>query len=95
MHRTQIEIYSNLEAYVCHDNKSNFSNEKKIYFSSKFSENLFLKRRLVPVALFTSMEKTQSKSKYRQSAMVLLAFPCERIAVGISSRAAFYLFVVA
>ena len=42
MHRTQIEIYSNLEAYVCHDNKSNFSNEKKIYFSSKFSVNPFL-----------------------------------------------------
>ena len=29
MHRTQIEIYSNLGAYVCHDNKSNFSNENK------------------------------------------------------------------
>ena len=43
MHRTQIEIYSNLEAYVCHDNKSNFFlNEKKTYFSSKFSENPFL-----------------------------------------------------
>ena len=43
MHRTQIEICSNLEAYVCHDNKSNFSNEKKkTYFSSKFSENPFL-----------------------------------------------------
>ena len=45
MHRMQIEIYSNLEAYVCHDNKSNFSNEKKnkkTYFSSKFSENPFL-----------------------------------------------------
>ena len=42
MHRKQIEIYSNLEAYVYHDNKSNFSNEKKAYFSSKFSENPFL-----------------------------------------------------
>ena len=42
MHKTQIEIYSNLEAYVCHDNKNNFSNEKKTYFSSIFSENPFL-----------------------------------------------------
>ena len=43
MHRTQINIYSNLEAYIYHDNKSIFSNEKKTYFSSKFSENPFLK----------------------------------------------------
>ena len=51
---------------------------------------------LVPVALFTTMEKTQSKSKYRQFAMVCLLFSAnEHIAVGISSRAAFYLFVVA
>ena len=35
-------------------------------------------RSLVPVVLFTSAEKTQSKSKYRQFTMVLLAFPCER-----------------
>ena len=42
MRRTQIEIYLNLEAYVCHDNNSNFSHEKKTYFSSKFSENPFL-----------------------------------------------------
>ena len=63
MHRTQIEIYSNLEAYVCHDKKSNFSKEKKTYFSSKFLENLFLVRSLVPVALFTSAVKMQSKSK--------------------------------
>ena len=42
MPRTQIEFYSNLEAYVCHDNKSNFSNEKKTFFSSKYSENPFL-----------------------------------------------------
>ena len=76
MHRTQIEIYSNLEAYVCHDNKSNFSNEKKTYFS----ENTFLNAySLVPVALFTSAEKTQNKSKYRQFAMVLLAFLRERM----------------
>ena len=53
-------------------------------------------RSLVPFALFTSMEKTQSKSKYRRFAMVLLAFLRERrFAVGISSRAAFNLFVVA
>ena len=42
MHRTQIEIYSNLGDYICHDNKSNSSNEKKTYFLSKFSENPFL-----------------------------------------------------
>ena len=35
-------------------------------------------RNLVPVALFTSAEKTQSKSKYRRFAMVLLAFLRER-----------------
>ena len=53
-------------------------------------------RSLVPVALFTSVEKTQSKSKYRRFAMFLLVFSeNERFAVGISSRAAFYLFVVA
>ena len=52
-------------------------------------------RSLVPVALFTSAEKTQSKSKYRRFAMVLLAFLRERtFAVGIL-RAAFNLFVVA
>ena len=48
-------------------------------------------RSLVPVALFTSAEKTKSKSKYRLFAMVLLAFLRERFAVGISSRAAFCL----
>ena len=40
----KIEIYSNLEAYVCHDSKSNFFKWKEniIIFSSKFSENPFL-----------------------------------------------------
>ena len=53
-------------------------------------------RSLVPVALFTSAEKTQSKSKYRRFAMDCLLFSAnERFAVGISSRAAFNLFVVA
>ena len=42
MHRTQIEIYSNLEAYVCHDNKTIFQMKRKHIFSSKFSENPFL-----------------------------------------------------
>ena len=53
-------------------------------------------RSLVPVALFTSTEKTQSKSEFRRFVMVLLAFPPQMnvIAVGILSRAAFYLFVV-
>ena len=51
---------------------------------------------LVPVALFTSTEKTQSKSKFRLFAMVCLLFSVnEHIAVGISSRTAFCLFVVA
>ena len=95
MHRTQIEICSNLEAYVCLDNKCNFSNEKKkqpIFFVSdpsiplmgpsfrqNFRKTCFYMRRHVPVALFTSPEKTQSKSKYRRFAMVLLAFLCEQI----------------
>ena len=35
-------------------------------------------RSVVPVALFTGAEKTQSKSKYRQFAKVLLAFLRER-----------------
>ena len=41
MHRTQIKIYSNLEAYVCHDNKSNFSDEKKTYFRQNFRKTRF------------------------------------------------------
>ena len=80
MHRTQTEIYSNLEAYICHDNKSNFSNEKKTYFFVKiFGKPVSKMRSLVPVALFTTAEKTQSKSKYRRFAMVLLAFLRERM----------------
>ena len=35
-------------------------------------------RSLVPVALFTSAKKTQSKSKFRRFVMVLLAFLRER-----------------
>ena len=39
---------------------------------------------LVPDALFTSVEKAPSKSKFRQFVMVLLAFLREHIAVGSS-----------
>ena len=35
-------------------------------------------RSLVPIALFTSAEKTQSKSKFRRFVMVLLGFLCKR-----------------
>ena len=50
---------------------------------------------LVPVALFTSEEKTQSKSKFRRFVMVLLAFLRKRtLMLLVSSRAAFNLFVV-
>ena len=49
----------------------------------------------VPVALFTSAEKTQRKSISRRFAMVLLAFFSQQIDPGISLRAAFYLFAVA
>ena len=59
------------------------TNKKKTYFSSKFSENLFLNA-FVPVALFISEEKTQSKSKYRRFVMVLLAFL--RVALFISEE---------
>ena len=53
-------------------------------------------RSLVLVALFTSAEKTQSKSKFRRFVMVLLAFLRKRtlLLLVISSWAAFYLFVV-
>ena len=98
MHRTQIEIYSNLEAYVCHDNKSNFSNEKKTYFSSKFSENPFLN---LCVALFR-LRCLPARKRRKVSLNIgdlrcfcLLFSAKERFAVGISSRAAFNLFVVA
>ena len=51
---------------------------------------------LVPVALFTSAEKTQSKSKFRRFAIVLLAFLGKgTYCCWYFSRAAFYLFVVA
>ena len=49
-------------------------------------------RSLIPVALFTSAEKAQNKSKFRRFVMVLLAFLRERT---YCSRADFYLFVVA
>ena len=95
----QIEIYSNLEAYVCHDIKSNFSNEKKTYFTSKFSENPVSKR----IALFRLRCLPERKRcKVHVSLNIgnlrwfcLLFSANKHIAVGISSRAAFYLFVVA
>ena len=97
MHRMQIEIYSNLEAYVCHDNKSNFSNEKKTYFSSKFSENPVSKC----IALFR-LRCLPARKRRKVSLNIgslrwfwLLFSLNKHIAVGISSRAAFYLFVVA
>ena len=52
MHRTQIEIYSNLEVYVCHDNKSNFSNEKKNKQKNIFFVKIFGKPVSKCVALF-------------------------------------------
>ena len=98
MHRTQIEIYSNLEAYVCHDNKSNFSNEKKTYFSSKVSENPFLN---LCVALFR-LRCLPARKRRKVSLNIsdlrwfcLLFSANERFAVGISLKAAFNLFVVA
>ena len=51
-------------------------------------------RSLVSVALFTSVEKTQSKSEYKRFVMVLLAFLHERSIAVVSSRAAFYLFLL-
>ena len=90
MPRTQIEIYSNLEAYVCHDNKSNFSNEKKTYFSSKFSENLF-RLRCLPARKRRKVSLNIGDLRW----FCLLFSANERFAVGISARAAFNLFVVA
>ena len=54
-------------------------------------------RSLVPVALFTSTEKTQSKFKFRRLRWFCLLFSANErtcTAVGISMRAAFYLFFV-
>ena len=93
MHRTQIEIYSNLEAYVCHDNKSNFSNEKKTYFSSKPVSKFvaFFRLRCLPAR----KRRKVSLNIGELRCFCLLFSANERIAVGNSSRAAFYLFVVA
>ena len=97
MHRTQIEIYSNLEAYVCHDNKSNFSNEKKTYFYVK----IFGKPVSKYVALFRLCSLPARKSRKVSLNIGDLRWFCllfsanERFAVGISSRPAFNLFVVA
>ena len=50
-------------------------------------------RSLFPVALFTSVEKTQSIGDLRWFCLLFSAN--ERFAIGISSRTAFNLFVVA
>ena len=78
MHRTQIEIYSNLEASFVMTTKAIFQMKRKHIFLQNFRKTHFQMRSLVPVALFTSVEKMQSKSKYRRFAMVLLAFLRER-----------------
>ena len=76
--------------------KAIFQMRRKHIFRQNFRKTCFVILSLVPAALFTSAEKMQSKSKYRRIAMVLLAILRERtFAVGNSSRAAFYLFVVA
>ena len=53
-------------------------------------------RSLVPVALFTSAEKTQSKSKFRRFVMVLLAYLRERtfLLLVFQQELHFILFVV-
>ena len=53
-------------------------------------------RSVVPVALFTSAEKTQKSLNIGDLRWFCLLFSAnERFAIGISSRAAFNLFVVA
>ena len=93
MHRTQIEIYSNLEAYVCHDNKSNFSNEKKTYFSSKFFSKCVALFRLRCLPAWKRRKVSLNIGDLRWFCLLFSAN--ERFAVGISSRAACNLFVVA
>ena len=83
MRKTQIEIYSNLEAYACLSYnamtiKAIFQMKIKHIFRQRFRKTRFKMRSLVPVALFTSAKKTQSKSKFRRFVMVLLAFLRER-----------------
>ena len=98
MHRTQIEICSNLEAYVCHDNKSNFSNEKK---NNIFFVKIFGKHVSKCVALFRLRGLPARKIRKVSLNIGDLRWFCllfsanERFAVGISARAAFNLFVVA
>ena len=77
--------------------KAIFSNEKKTYYSSKFSENPVLKF----VALFrlrclTARKRRKVSLNIGELRWFCLLFSAnKRIAVGNSSRAAFYLFVVA
>ena len=96
MHRTQIEIYSNLEAYVCHDNKSNFSNEKKTYFSSNFGKPVSKCVALFRLRCLPARKRRKVSLNIGDLRWFCLLFSAnERFAVGISSRAAFNLFVVA
>ena len=58
--------------------KAIFQMRRKHIFRQNFRKTRFYIRSLVPAALFPSAEKTQSKSKYRRIAMVLLAILRER-----------------
>ena len=96
MHRTQIEIYSNLEAYVCHDNKSNFSNEKKTFFVKIFGKPVSKCVALFRLCCLPARKRCKVSLNIGDLQWFCLRFSAnERIAVGISPRAAFYLFVVA
>ena len=97
MHRTQTEIYSNLEAYVCHDNKSNFSNEKKnIFFVKIFGKPVFKCVALFGLRSLPARKRCKVSLNIGDLGWLCLLFSAnERFAVGISSRAAFNLFVVA
>ena len=96
MHRTQIEIYSNLEAYVCH-NKSNFSNEKKTFFFVKnFRKTVFKCVALFRLRCLPARKRRKVSLNIGDLRWFCLLFSLnERFAVGISSRTAFNLFVVA
>ena len=95
MHRAQIEINTDLGAYVCLDNKSNFSNEKKTFFVKIFGKPVckcvaLFRLRCLPARKRSKVSQNIGSLRCRW----LLFSANERIAVGISSRAAFYLLVV-
>ena len=98
MHRMQIEIYLNLEAYVCHDNKSNFSNEKNnnIFFVKIFGKPISKCVALFRLRCLPAWKRRKVSLNIGDLRWFCLLFSAnERFAVGISSRAAFYLFAVA